>query len=100
VAFDDAYLEYLDLFILWKLHDASSLEADLVAMAAKLEASLLRKLGGGGGPGTPRRARAEEDLRAMVAQVGREQLVVVVVVVVVGEGGGGCGRLVDGPPFP
>ncbi len=62
------YMEYLDLFIVWKSHDASALEHDLILMAVKMEISLLRKLGPATGADTPRRGRSE-DLQAMIAQV-------------------------------
>jgi len=43
--FDGAWERYLDQFAVWKSADAEGLETELVAMAAALQASLLRKIG-------------------------------------------------------
>ncbi|GAX81364.1 hypothetical protein CEUSTIGMA_g8795.t1 [Chlamydomonas eustigma] len=70
--FDQAWLQYLDQFVVWKTEDAAALEGELVGMAAKLERSYRRKLvspPGGGGPNGAVRARAVEDLQAMKEQV-------------------------------
>ncbi len=72
--FDEAWMEFLDIFVAWKTEDAASLETELVRVAVKMERSLRSKLASGASGG---RARAVEDLEAMREQVGNE-----------GEGGG------------
>ncbi|KXZ46915.1 hypothetical protein GPECTOR_39g409 [Gonium pectorale] len=46
VAFDDAWLRYLDQFVAWKGADAAALESELIRCAAALETSMLRKCRG------------------------------------------------------
>lgn len=68
VRWDELWLEYLDQFVVWKSADASALVSDLVGMAARLEASMRRKVGREGPAGE--RVAASDDLQALVAQVG------------------------------
>eukprot|EP00879_Flechtneria_rotunda_P013903 GHRR01014520.1.p1 GENE.GHRR01014520.1~~GHRR01014520.1.p1 ORF type:complete len:850 (+),score=337.18 GHRR01014520.1:158-2707(+) len=70
VAFDDCWLEYLDQFVVWKGHDAVSLERELMGMAVRLERSMRLKLG--------RReldspdVTSNPDLQAMISQVSHD----------------------------
>jgi hypothetical protein len=67
VSFDDAWLEYLDQFVVWKGHDARSLEEELLRMAVRLERSVRLKLGRRE-PDGPEVAN-NPDLKAMMAHV-------------------------------
>lgn len=69
VAWDDAWMEYLDQFAVWKGRDASGLEAELIRMAAQLERSLLLKLRGDGEDSA--RVRSNPDLQVGVGCRGR-----------------------------
>lgn len=66
VAFDDAWVSYLELFVAWKTHDVRNLEKELVGVAVRLETSMLRKTAGRAGAA---RLAASEDLQAVVEQV-------------------------------
>eukprot|EP00955_Chlamydomonas_euryale_P043893 352743-Chlamydomonas_euryale.AAC.25 len=81
--FDEVWVSYLDQFVVWKTHDARSLEAELVQMATRMEKSLARKLaalppagtvaeGGGGGGGGGSGIRSVSDLQAMKQQVAHD----------------------------
>mmetsp|Transcript_1262 Transcript_1262/g.3629 ORF Transcript_1262/g.3629 Transcript_1262/m.3629 type:complete len:1021 (-) Transcript_1262:324-3386(-) len=68
-AWDNAWLNYLSAFVLWKKQDAAALEAELIDIAVKMEASMLLKCGND--PDSPR-IRGSTDLQGILEQVAED----------------------------
>eukprot|EP00898_Chlorokybus_atmophyticus_P002882 jgi/Chlat1/3595/Chrsp234S03602 len=68
VAFDEAWVEYLDQFVAWKSHDAASLESELIGMAHVMELSMLDR------SNSDRAQLRNTDMQAIREQVQRDQV--------------------------
>jgi hypothetical protein len=66
--FDEAWVDFLEIFSTWKGEDAASIEADLVRIAVDMQSSMLAAIGN-----EPASAAANPQLAAIVAQVEHDQ---------------------------
>jgi hypothetical protein len=66
--FDEAWVDFLAIFLPWKNADAASMEADLIGIAAEMQSSMLAAAGG-----DPCVESANPQVAAIVAQVEHDQ---------------------------
>jgi hypothetical protein len=73
LGFDAAWARYLDQFSAWKSADAAALEADLVAMAVAMHASLARKCGAAAAAAATARAGDDAPAAAAIAALSHDR---------------------------
>jgi hypothetical protein len=66
--FDEAWVDFLSIFLPWKHADAASMEAALISIAAEMQSSMLAAVGN-----DPTAASANPQVAAIVAQVEHDQ---------------------------
>eukprot|EP00892_Ulva_mutabilis_P010997 jgi/Ulvmu1/826/UM010_0200.1 len=67
--FDEAWVDFLEIFVTWKGEDAASIEAELVRMAVDMQSSMLAAAGVTDAADAPAAAADNPQLEAIVAQV-------------------------------
>lgn len=67
--FDEAWVDFLEIFVTWKGEDAASIEAELVRMAVEMQSSMLAAAGISTGAEAAAAVSDSPQLAAIVAQV-------------------------------